>query len=224
MRMVEVGVVVGEPQRQPLEHRRRDLGRRQPPLLAGVAEEERLVEPAAHELQRLLLEVARLDDRGVGLLGDEGACLVGTECGLEELVDGEEVDRQQVDPAVHRGPDAMVVRHHRAEPVDVGPHPLVARVEDVRPVPVDHHLGLGVTLGVTVAGDMIPGLEDDRVVPCLGDRAGDHRAGEPGSGDAEPHRAASRSSRGGRRAEILSTFGGVRLLHLTNPNHVGAPQ
>jgi hypothetical protein len=41
---------------------------------------------------------------------------------------------------------------------------------------VDHHLGLRVTLGVTVAGDMLPGLEDDRLVPRLAERAGDDRA------------------------------------------------
>jgi hypothetical protein len=67
---------------------------------------------------------------------------------------------------------------------------------------MDHHLGLRVAFGVTVARDVVPRLEDDHVVTILGDLAGDHRAREPGPGNAEPHRPASDRSSGSRRGEI----------------------
>jgi hypothetical protein len=56
---------------------------------------------------------------------------------------------------------------------------------------MDHHLGFRVTFGVTVARDVVPGLEDDDLVTRLGDLARDHRSREAGPGDAEPHRSVS---------------------------------
>ena len=96
----------------------------------------------------------------------------------EELVDGQQVDRQRVHPARVRGLHAVVIGHHLAEAVDVLPHILVRGVEDVRAVHV-HHDPVVVALGVGIAG---------HVATLVDDGGGDARLGElarhDGTGEA----------------------------------------
>lgn len=190
VRVVEVAVVVVEPDREPFEDRRGQLGGVEAPLFTGVALEERLVEFASDELEGLFLEVRGLVDGVVGAFGDEGLGLVGTERRLEEGVDGHQVDRQRIDPPADGRLDLVVERDHVAVGVDVVPHPFVVGVEDVWAVPVDEDAAGGlVALGVAVAGDVVAAVVDDDVVTGLGELSADHCAGEPGSCDADPHGA-----------------------------------
>ena len=69
-------------------------------------------------------------------------------------------------------------RHELAEARDVLEHVGVGRVEDVRPVGVQHRAAL-VALGVAVAADVVSGLEQVDVETGLGQLPGHHRPGEP---------------------------------------------
>ena len=59
------------------------------------------------------------------LAGDEGAGFVGGVGGVEELVDGLEVDGHGVDDSADCGPDSVLVAGKFGESVDVFPYALV---------------------------------------------------------------------------------------------------
>ena len=103
----------------------------------------------------------------------------------EELVDREQVDRQRVHLPADGGHDPVVVRAHVAEAIDVLPHVLELRVEDVRTVDVHHHVGVRVADGVAVAGDVVAAVEHADAMAGLGELPGDDRAGEASAGDAD---------------------------------------
>lgn len=132
------------------------------PLLGGVALDERLVERAADQADRLLLQVGGVLGRDLaGLLGDERTGLVRGVRPAEELVDQREVHRQGVDLPLVLAEDPVLVVGELREAVDVLPHPLVGGVEEVGAVLVHLHVGLGVALGVRVAAEVVAALEDE---------------------------------------------------------------
>ena len=59
------------------------------------------------------------------------------------------------------------------------------RVEDVRPVDMDHHVGLWVTDGVAVPGDMITAVEHRHLMSRLRQFAGDDRTRETSASNAD---------------------------------------
>jgi hypothetical protein len=118
--------------------------------------------------------------RGVGLRGDERFGLRRRHRLVEELVDGEQVHRQREDLALGGGLDTVVVRHHHTEAIDVLPHVLVSRVENVRPVHMDHDIAV-LAFGVTVARHMIPRVEHVDPMTSLGQFASHHCTGKTGS-------------------------------------------
>ena len=155
------------------------------PLLGGVALDERLVERAPDQRDRLLLEVARLRrvDLG-GLLGDQRAGLVRRVGPAEELVDQREVHRERVDLLADPGEHAVLVAGELGEPVDVLPDALVAGVEQVRAVAVDLDPGLGLGLGVGVAADVRPALQHEHaLVQLVRGALGDGQPEEAGADD-----------------------------------------
>ena len=147
--------------------------------------DERLVERAADQRDRLLLEVLRVGGLDLGgLLGDQRACLVGGEVPAEELGDQPESHRERVGlPAVHRE-DAVLVAGEVGELPDVVPDPLVGGVEQVRAVAVHLDTGLRLGFGVGVAADVRPAVEhQDALVELGGHALGDGQAEEPGTDD-----------------------------------------
>ena len=103
-----------------------------------------------------------------GLLGHESAGLRRGERALEELRHGGEPDRHREHaPLVHR-PDVVDVVVEGAEAVDVGPHALVAGVEDVRAVGV--HLDAGRRLGLApgVPAEVAPPLDPTGITALSG--------------------------------------------------------
>ncbi len=149
-----VGEVVAD--RQPADDVRAQLLGVGLPLLGGVALDERLVERAADQRDRLLLQVR--GRRGVdlaGLLGHQGPRLVGGVRAAEELVDQAEVHREGVDLPPVVGEHPVLVAGEGGEPVDVLPHPLVGGVEQVGAVHVHLDAGLGLGLAVGVAAEVV---------------------------------------------------------------------
>jgi hypothetical protein len=162
------------------------MGGVQAPLLAGVATEEGLVEFGPDHAESLLLEIRRLRDFP-GLRGDKGGRLLRPHGLAEELVDGQEVDWQRIDQSRRDRLHAVPVRAHDSELLDIGPDPLVARVEDVGTVDMRHDAGLGIALRMAVARHMRALVDHQDFVPGLRQRATDDRAAESSADDAISH-------------------------------------
>lgn len=117
----EVIVVVIEAHGQAFQDRGRQFRRRAAPLLFGISLEEGLIEIAADEAQRLLLEGLWIGDRFIGLVLDEGSRFIGPEILAEELVDRVQIDGKGVDLLTARRFDAVLVGHEGLEAVHVVP-------------------------------------------------------------------------------------------------------
>ena len=79
---------------------------------------------------------------------------------MEELIDGAQVDRQRIDLAVMRGIHAVHVVGEARETIDVVPHTLIGRVEQVRAILVDLRAGLLIHVAVCVAADVVANVDD----------------------------------------------------------------
>jgi hypothetical protein len=149
------------------------------PLLRGVPLHERLVEGTTDQRDRLLLEVLRvLRVELAGLLGDQDARLVGGVRATEELVDQRQVHRKGVNLVAHSGEDPVLVTGELREAVDVLPHPLVRRVEQVGAVAVDLDAGFRFDLRVGVAAEVRATFEHEHALAQLA-------CGPFGHGEAE---------------------------------------
>ena len=166
--VVEVVVVVGEAAGEALDDARGQVLAVAAPLLLGVALHERLEDIAAHEGQRLLLEVCRLADvLGGHLLGDLGLGIGRRDDAWPHLGEGVHVEGHVVHVAVEVGDRRVNVVVELGEAVDVVPDILHGGVEDVRAVAVD--LDALDVLGVDVSGDVVAAVDDqDRLAGTLG--------------------------------------------------------
>lgn len=180
--VVEVVVVVGEAAGEALDDARGQILAVAAPLLLGVALHERLEDVAAHEGQRLLLEVCRLADvLGGHLLGDLGAGVCRRDDVWPHLGEGVHVEGHVVHVAVEVGDRRVDVVVELGEAVDVVPDVLHRGVEDVRAVAVD--LDALDVLGVDVAGDVVAAVDDqDRLAGAPGG-VGEDGAREAGADD-----------------------------------------
>ena len=177
MGMGEIGIVEIEAKRQAFQDRSGQAGGIQAPLLARIATEEGLVEFGPDHAESLLLEIGRFGDFP-GFRGDKGGRFLRPHGLAEELVDGQEVDRQRIDQSPGDGLHAVPIRAHDSELLDIGPDPLVARVEDVRTVDMRHHAGLGIALRMAIARHMRALVDHQDFVPGLSKSATDDRAAE----------------------------------------------
>ncbi len=186
--VLEVAVLVGEAHGQSRNDGGGKLARIRLPLLGRVARDECVVEGATDQADRLLLEVARFARDLGGLLLDERAGL-GRRVGCsEELVDGAQVDGQRVDDAPVVGVDAVAVVVEGRESVDVGPHALVRRVEQVGAVAVHLDAGGLVDRRVGVASDVVATLDDGHVhTESLRGLAGKRQAKEARTNNEQIH-------------------------------------
>lgn len=166
--VVEVVVVVGEAAGEALDDARGQVAAVAAPLLLGVALHERLEDVAAHEGQRLLLEVGRLADvLGGHLLGDLGAGVCRRDDAGPHLGEGVHVEGHVVHAAVEVDDRRVDVVVELGEAVDVAPDVLHGGVEDVGAVAVD--LDALDVLGVDVAGDVVAAVDgQDRLAGALG--------------------------------------------------------
>lgn len=124
---------------------------------------------AAHEGQRLLLQVLRLADAlGGHLLGDFCFGVRRRDDTGPHLGKGVHVEGHVVHVAVEVGDRRVDVVVELGEAVDVVPDVFHGGVEDVRAVAVD--LDTLDVLGVDIAGDVIAAVDDqDRLAGALGD-------------------------------------------------------
>lgn len=180
--VVEVVVVVGEAAGEALDDARGQVLAVTAPLLLGVALHERLEDVAAHERQRLLLEVLRLSDvLGGHLLGDLGLGVCRRDDARPHLGEGVHVEGHVVHAAVEVGDRRVDVVVELGEAVDVVPDVLHGGVEDVRAVAVD--LDALDVFGVDVAGDVVAAVDDQDRLACALGRVGEDGAREAGTDD-----------------------------------------
>ena len=183
-RVLEVAVVVVKAHGQALDDGGRQLGRVGLPLLAGVVLDERLIQGAADELNALVVQVGRI---GAGQLarlpGDKLLRLGRRVMRMEELVDGAQVDRQRIDLAVMRGIHAVHIVREARETIDVVPHTLIGRVEQVRAILVDLRAGLLIHIRVGVAADVVADVDDVHAGTRMLHRLLRHRQAEQARAD-----------------------------------------
>ena len=156
------------------------------PLFLRVAFEECLVQTLADKAQRLFLKRLRIQDAGVGLRGQEGPRLIRAHGGIEELVDGVQVDRQRIDPPARGGLDLVLVGSEGFVAVDIIPDLGVIGVKDVRAVDMHHHPGFGIAFGMAIACDMRPRIDDGDLMPRLGQMAANHCTRQSGTHHQKP--------------------------------------
>ena len=166
--VVEVVVVVGEAAGEAFDNACGQVLAVAAPLLLGVPLHERLEDVAAHEGQRLLLEVGRfVDVFGGHLLSDLGAGVCRRDDARPHLGEGVHVEGHVVHVTVEVGDRRVDVVVELGEAVDVVPDVFHGGVEDVRAVAVD--LDALDVLGVDVAGDVIAAVDNqDRLAGALG--------------------------------------------------------
>ena len=156
IRIVEVAVVVVKAHWQAVNNCSWQILRVCLPLLRRVPLNECLEERATDQRNALRLEilVRALALHFISLLLEQLAGLVWGVVGAEELVDSAEVHRHREHFAVHRGIDLVHVIRERRELVDVIPHALVGRVENMGAIAVNFDTSLRIRLGVAVAANM----------------------------------------------------------------------
>ena len=186
--VLEVAVLVGEAHGQARDDGCGQFARIRLPLLGRVPRDEGVVEGAADQANRLLLEVAGFARDLGGLLLNERAGLGRRVGGSEELVDRAQVDGQRVDDALVVGVDAVAVVVECRESVDVGPHALVRRVEEVGAVAVHFDAGGLVDRRIGVASDVVATLNDGHVhTESLRSLAGERQAKKARSNNEQIH-------------------------------------
>lgn len=165
--VIEVVVVVGKAAGEALDDARGQILAVATPLLLGVALHERLEDVAAHEGQRLLLEVLRLADvLGGHLLGDLGLGIGRRDDARPHLGEGVHIEGHVVHVAVEVGDRRVDVIVELGKAVDVVPDVFHRGVEDVGAVTVD--LDALDVLGIDVAGDVIAAVDNqDRLAGAL---------------------------------------------------------
>ena len=171
---IEIVVVEGQPHRQPLDNEGRQILAIPPPLLFGVALDKLLVNIRAHQGNSLLLQVLRLSDAcGSPLLPDLCGSLLRRHH-APHPVEGVHIKRQTVQLSLvigHRG-IGKTVKLRKA--VYIIPYQLVVGVENMGAVNMDvdslHRLG------IHIAGDVRPLVDDQHRFACITALPGEHRA------------------------------------------------
>ena len=175
--VVEVVVVVGEAAGEALDDARGKILAVAAPLLLGVALDERLEDVAAHEGERLLLEVLGLADAlGRHLFGDLRLGVSRRDDARPHLGERVHVEGHVVHLAVEVRDRRVDVVVELGEAVDVIPDGPIRGVEDVRAVAV--HLDALDVLRVDVAGDVVAAVDDEDGLAGAFGGVGEHGAGE----------------------------------------------
>ena len=178
---VEIVVVVGKPDRQPLDDEGRQLVAGAAPLLAGVALHQFLIDVGAHQADGLLLQVFGLGDAGGGPLALDLGLSLGGSHHAPHPVEGVHVEGHVVDFAVIVGDGAVGVAVEFGKAVHIRPHLFGIGVENMGAVAVDvdsFHL-----LGVDVAGDMVPPVDDQAALAGPAGLLGENRTEQAGAHD-----------------------------------------
>lgn len=204
MGVVEVAVVIGVADGETLDDVGGELFGGSLPLLGGVVLDEGVKEGLADEGDSLLGEVLRFGGGGLGLFGDKGAGFGGSVGGVEELVDGAEVNGERENFAMVGGIDFVDVVCEGGELVGVGPDGFVGGMEEMGAVLVAFDTGLGVESGVAVAADVRAAVnQEDPATQLGGDALGEGETVEAGADDKDVGGLGSWGGFGG-----LSGFGG----------------
>ena len=159
--VLEIPVVVVESYRQTIDDRRGQLAGVGLPLLGRVVFDERLIQRASNQRDALVVQVLRiLACQFARLLLDQRLGFSRRVVCTEELVDRAQIRRQRIYLAVMCGVHAMHVVREFGETVDILPHALIRRMEQMRTVLVDFGTGLFVEVRVRVAADVVAHVDD----------------------------------------------------------------
>src|SRR6185437_2566249 len=113
-----------------------------------------------------------------------GLGLMRFQCAVEELVDGREIYRERVDPAIVRRQDLMTVSIETGKSPDVVPYLFIGRMEDVGAIAVVFDAGVRVCCRIAVAADVRAFLNDQNgLVQLAGDTFRDDGAEESAAYD-----------------------------------------
>ena len=148
---VEIVVVKGQPHRQALDDKCRQVLAIAAPLLFGVALDEFFINVAAYKGDGLLLEVLRLVGDLAALLLNFGGCLLRCD-DAPHFIKGIHVEGQRIQLTLIVGNGRVCKAVELGKPGDIVPDLFVVGVEDVRTILMDVNT-LDV-LGINVARDV----------------------------------------------------------------------
>lgn len=175
--VVEIVVVEGEAEGQPLDDESRQLGGGTAPLLFGIPLDESLVNVASAQCECLLLKVGGLCDVGklAALLVYFGLCL-GRSAHAPQLVEGVHVEGQVIELALIAGQGGVDKVVELGKLVDILPHLAVGGVEYVGAVLVYPYIVD--ELAVEVATCVLAFVNDEATFAGFGGLVGKHGAKE----------------------------------------------
>ena len=133
---VEIVVVKGQPHRQALDDKSRQVLAVAAPLLFGVALDELFINVAAHKGDGLLLKVLRLVGDFFALLLDFGGCFLRRH-DAPHLIKGVHVEGQRIQLTLIVGNGRVCKAVELGKPGDIVPDLFVVGVEDVRTILMD---------------------------------------------------------------------------------------
>ena len=160
--IIVVVIIVIKADGDPLDDIRRELPRAHAPLLGGVIAEESLINFPTHKTQQLLLRVGGIHNALILLGGDELPRLCRIEPLPEKLVNRVQIDGHGEHPLRVGGMHTVHPRHPVRKAIHEGPHPLVTRVENMRPEAMHLHPRFLITGGVAHTGRMLPAVNHQR--------------------------------------------------------------
>ena len=133
---VKVVVVKGQPHRQTLDDKSRQVLAVAAPLLFGVALDELFINVAAYKGDGLLLKVLRLVGDLTALLLNFGGCLL-RRYNAPHLIEGVHIEGQRIQLTLIVGNGRVCKAVKLGKPGDVAPDLFVVGVEDVRTILMD---------------------------------------------------------------------------------------
>src|SRR5699024_3916593 len=178
IRVTEVAVVVGVPNRKPGDDRGGEFTRVGLPLFRGIPANERLIERPADEAAGLVLQVVGRAVDLRRLFRDESSSLARRIRRSEELIDRSEVDRHLKYFTADVGEHMVLIVGEGGEPIDVVPHPLIRGMEQVGAVGVYLDTRLFVHFAVGIAPDVWTAFQHEHAKASVRHAFGDGEAEE----------------------------------------------
>jgi len=163
VRVSEVSPVVVVPYGDPCRHLWPEFLRILGPLLKGVGLEDELVKSFSNPRQCHLLRVFRIMTVLHLLLGEPLVHLLRIlDLQIEQLIHRVDVDRDGHVLPINLADHLVLERRPLTQSVHILPHPIILRVEEVRPVLRDSNVRLLVVVVEAVPTYMVPLLDDQR--------------------------------------------------------------
>ncbi len=182
--IVKIAVIIIITNGETLDNVRRKIFGGSLPLFSGVVFDKGLEERLADERNSLLGEILRLGRSSGGLASDLYLSLIGRIGGMEELVNGAEINWQRINFAGVCSINFMNIIREFRKAISIIPDALVGSMEEMGAVFMAFDAGFGVEFGIAVAAEMRAFVDqEDFFVTFVRDALSHSKAKEAGAND-----------------------------------------